>query len=87
MRRFIIKGWRLGGGRRCGRVRVGGNGFRDVGFTIGTSAEFAMHHVRGRAIDRRGDHSDGHLAFVVVITFRYIVIIIDIHAIISYDRF
>lgn len=70
-------------------VRGGnGNGFGDVSFTIvGTSDRFTIHHMRGRAIIRR-DHSDGHLAFVVVITFRVIVIvIIDIHAIISHDLF
>lgn len=51
------------------RVRGNGNGFGEVRFTIRTSADFAMRHVRGRAIDRRRDHSDGHLAFVVI-TFR-----------------
>lgn len=59
-----------------------GDGFRELGgFVIRTSAEFTIHHVQGRAVNRRY-HSDGHLTFVVVITFRVIVIIIiiDIHA-------
>jgi hypothetical protein len=52
---------------------IRGNGLCEMSFASGTGAEFAIHHVR--AVIRR-HHSDGHLAFVVVITFRVIVVVI-----------
>jgi hypothetical protein len=55
---------------------VRGNGFCED--FVGSCAEFTIHHVR--AIICRY-HGDGHLTFVVVITFRVIIVIIDIHAI------
>lgn len=89
MRRFVIKGWWLCGGWWRGWEWIGGNGngSRELSFTIRTSAHFAIHHVHWRAVIRRY-HSDGHLIFIVVITFRVIVIIHGhVHITVSHSRF